>query len=285
MGRDILSSLAVFCVRPGDYFVSLDLTNGYYTLGIREEDRDFFTVNFRWQALAPRVPPDGQVGVRLLFLQAHAGVHQLLATGACSGDRQDCDTIQTVATLPSQRPLARRAPTTLHGRLYVHGQLARGRSTSSRPRRDPTTPARPPTQPRQRPMGTHTCGQPPRPNNRPHERRISSPRRQAPSPLQTSVVATRPRCDYRSLATRLTNRGIRGNGTVALPRHRASPFLSSRTPLRTCYTAWMGLATPDDASAQTRPRVLGTVPDQHNGRSIYKPIETSYLHADSSGYG
>jgi hypothetical protein len=25
-----------------------------------------------------------------------------------------------------------------------------------------------------------------------------------------------------------------------------------------------------------------TVPNQHNGRSIYKPIETAYLHADSS---
>jgi hypothetical protein len=32
--------------RPGDYFVSLDLADGYYTLGIREEDRDFFTVNY-----------------------------------------------------------------------------------------------------------------------------------------------------------------------------------------------------------------------------------------------
>jgi hypothetical protein len=31
--------------RPGDNFVSLDLADGYYTLGIREEDRDFFTVN------------------------------------------------------------------------------------------------------------------------------------------------------------------------------------------------------------------------------------------------
>jgi hypothetical protein len=27
------------------------------------------------------------------------------------------------------------------------------------------------------------------------------------------------------------------------------------------------------------------VPDQHNGRSIYKPIETMYLHGDSIGYG
>jgi hypothetical protein len=31
----------------GDWMVSFDLTDGYYTLGIREEDRDFFTVNHR----------------------------------------------------------------------------------------------------------------------------------------------------------------------------------------------------------------------------------------------
>jgi hypothetical protein len=31
---------------PGDYCISLDLADGYYTLGIREEDRDFFTVNY-----------------------------------------------------------------------------------------------------------------------------------------------------------------------------------------------------------------------------------------------
>jgi hypothetical protein len=28
-----------------------------------------------------------------------------------------------------------------------------------------------------------------------------------------------------------------------------------------------------------------TVPKQHNGRSIYKPMETAYLHADSNDYG
>jgi hypothetical protein len=33
--------------RPGDYFVALDLTDGYYTHGIREEDRNYFTVNYR----------------------------------------------------------------------------------------------------------------------------------------------------------------------------------------------------------------------------------------------
>jgi hypothetical protein len=31
----------------GYYFVSLDLTDRYYTLGISEEDRDYFTVNYQ----------------------------------------------------------------------------------------------------------------------------------------------------------------------------------------------------------------------------------------------
>jgi hypothetical protein len=33
--------------RAGEWMVSFDLADGYYTLGIREEDRDFFTVNYR----------------------------------------------------------------------------------------------------------------------------------------------------------------------------------------------------------------------------------------------
>eukprot|EP00873_Tetraselmis_striata_P046070 jgi/Tetstr1/466334/TSEL_010864.t1 len=33
--------------RAGGWFVSMDLADGYYALGIREEDRDFFTVNYR----------------------------------------------------------------------------------------------------------------------------------------------------------------------------------------------------------------------------------------------
>eukprot|EP00873_Tetraselmis_striata_P033276 jgi/Tetstr1/453540/TSEL_040508.t1 len=33
--------------RAGDWFVSTDLADGYYALGIRKEDRDFFTVYYR----------------------------------------------------------------------------------------------------------------------------------------------------------------------------------------------------------------------------------------------
>jgi hypothetical protein len=33
--------------RAGVWMVSFDLADGYYTLGVREGDRDFFTVSYR----------------------------------------------------------------------------------------------------------------------------------------------------------------------------------------------------------------------------------------------
>jgi hypothetical protein len=100
--------------------------------------------------MAPRVPPDGLVWFRLLLLQIHIDVHQLLTGGTYATDRQDGDTLQAIKANPTQRPLARCSPNALHGRLLDHGQLARGSSTLTRPRRGPTTPARPQAQPQQR---------------------------------------------------------------------------------------------------------------------------------------
>ena len=48
--------------RPCDYFVSLDLTDGYYTLGIREKDRNFFTVNYRGELWRLECLPMGWSG-------------------------------------------------------------------------------------------------------------------------------------------------------------------------------------------------------------------------------
>jgi hypothetical protein len=177
------------------------------------------------RALAPRLPPDGLVRVRLLLMQAHADVHQLPAAGSYATDRQAGDTPQAIKTIPTQRPLARCSPIALHGRFTVHGQLARGSSSPMRPRRGPTTLARPPAQPRQRPLGAHTGGRPPQPYDRPLERRISSSCRQAISPLQKGLNATRPRSDHRPLAIRETTSGVRGKSAISLPRHRASTFL------------------------------------------------------------
>jgi hypothetical protein len=53
--------------RPGDYFVSLDLTDGYNTLGIREEDRDFFTINYRGELWRLACLPMGYSGSAYYF--------------------------------------------------------------------------------------------------------------------------------------------------------------------------------------------------------------------------
>jgi hypothetical protein len=52
---------------PCDYFVSLDLTDGYYTLGIWEEDRDYFTVNYRGNVWRLACLPMGWSGSTFYF--------------------------------------------------------------------------------------------------------------------------------------------------------------------------------------------------------------------------
>jgi hypothetical protein len=55
--------------RPGDYFVSLDLTDGCYTLGIREEDHDCFTVNYRGSLRRLACLPMGWSGSAYYFFK------------------------------------------------------------------------------------------------------------------------------------------------------------------------------------------------------------------------
>jgi hypothetical protein len=61
--------------RPDDYFVSLDLADGYYIHGIREEDRDYFTVNYRGTLLRLACLPMGWSGST--YLQARTSFHKL----------------------------------------------------------------------------------------------------------------------------------------------------------------------------------------------------------------
>jgi hypothetical protein len=53
--------------RPGDYIVSFELTDGYYTLGIREEDRDYFAVNYRGALWRLACLPMGRSGSSYYF--------------------------------------------------------------------------------------------------------------------------------------------------------------------------------------------------------------------------
>ena len=40
---------SIYLARPNDWMLSLDLMDGYYAVGIAEEDRKYFTVNIRGQ--------------------------------------------------------------------------------------------------------------------------------------------------------------------------------------------------------------------------------------------
>jgi hypothetical protein len=64
--------------RLGDYFVSLDLADGYYTLGIREENRDLFTVNCRGELWRLACLPMGLSGSAYYFCKlTHALINYL----------------------------------------------------------------------------------------------------------------------------------------------------------------------------------------------------------------
>jgi hypothetical protein len=61
-------------------------------------------------------------------------------------------------------------------------------------------------------------------------------------------------------------------------------FFSARTTQRCDYRQWLGRVRPTHKVRRVLEWWL-SVPNHHNGRSIYKPIETAYLRADSSDYG
>jgi hypothetical protein len=47
MTYETLKHLVRHFSRPCDYFVSLNIYDGYYTLSIQEKDREYFTVKYR----------------------------------------------------------------------------------------------------------------------------------------------------------------------------------------------------------------------------------------------
>jgi hypothetical protein len=93
--------------RPGDYFVSLDLADGYYTLGITKEDRDLFTVNYRGELWRLACLPMGLLGSASHFLQANACVHKLPPASINAPNRKDDYVSQAHEKISAQHLLAR----------------------------------------------------------------------------------------------------------------------------------------------------------------------------------
>jgi hypothetical protein len=87
------------------------------------------------------------------------------------------------------------------------------------------------------------------------------------------------------MATHSPTRGLHRKGHVPPPRHCARPLLFTRATQRFGHTHWLGGRVRLTHKLRRDLEWWRTVPNQNNCRSIYKPIETAYLHADSSDYG
>jgi hypothetical protein len=117
------------------------------------------------------------------------------------------------------------------------------------------------------------------------KRRILSPARQATHARQTNPFFARLSILERTRATITDARGFHRKNTFPLPRQRTRPLLSPRaTHVMPTSTRWAGLVRLIHHLRRDLEWWL-TVPRQHNGHSIYKPIETTCLHASCNDYG
>jgi hypothetical protein len=162
--------------------VSFDLADGYYTLGIREEDRDFFTVNYRETLHGLAGLPMGWKCRSYYFCRLNEGFvrHSREPLPNPTGHNPRLHTNQQpTRPTPSRRYLRNSQAgcpmTPVHGLLFIFCRLQRRNVTAPRPRRVPTRPPRARTQPQLRPLGAYANLRAPRPPDRHHNLYVPSP--------------------------------------------------------------------------------------------------------------
>jgi hypothetical protein len=156
---------------PGDYFVSLDLTDGYYTLGIRKEDYDYRGAVWRFACL-----PMGWSGSTYYLCKLTKVLTNYLR-------RPPPPTLATTDALPNlstKRPLARYPPPPLYGRHSIFGRLLQRCYAPPPARISLARPTRPPAKPQERRLDAYTNRRPLGLNCQPHPRYVPRPARQAP---------------------------------------------------------------------------------------------------------
>jgi hypothetical protein len=207
--------------------------------------------------MAPRVPPHGMVGLRLLLFQAHTSVHKppTPPTASHAGIYTDQLT-PAVQTLSPKRSTAGYTTLPLHGRLSFPVGFLRRRVVTLAARPCPTRQPRPPTKPQERRVDAGASRRPLRLNNGFAAGHVSRPSRETTSTRTTRVVLTRPSGVERSMAAHASAGSLRRESAVSLPRHRARKILFARAPQRLSYTDRLGGTRAPHPLASTRPRVV-----------------------------
>eukprot|EP00873_Tetraselmis_striata_P042077 jgi/Tetstr1/462341/TSEL_007347.t1 len=271
--------------RAGDWFVSMDLADGYYALGIREEDRDFFTVNYRGELWRLACLPMGWTSLSYYFCKLTAAFTDYMRTPLKRRDPAFPPTappVQAYSPFPAQHSLAGRAAPTLYGRLPFPREAAlelRVRLSTLLDRlsllRNPNKGVWEPTQ-----VGPHLG------------LIVDLQRGEFRAPAEKLIALAKA---ARSLLGRAaSNKRWLPTRQLASFAGKAQFLYLALTPARFflrelhCVLAtrqgWGGRVKMTNKlrrDLEWWTQILA----QHNGRSMYKPVETAYLHADSSSYG
>jgi hypothetical protein len=271
--------------RSGDYFVSLDLADGCYTLGIREEDRDFFTVNYRGKLWRLAFLPMGWSGSAYYFCKL---------TQAFTNNLRQAPTPMTANTATPYKP-SRRFLRNVRWRgvrllpymddfmfmasSYEAAILLRDRVETLLHQlglqRNPDKGMWQPTQ-----VGNHLGLTVDLLNS---EFRAPTDKLQALA-KQASALFGRAATTARWLPARQLAAFAGKAQFLYLAIAPARFFLREQRCVHATRKGWGGRVRMTHLLKRDL-EWWRTVPDHHNGRSIYMPIETAYLHADSSGYG
>eukprot|EP00873_Tetraselmis_striata_P018116 jgi/Tetstr1/438380/TSEL_026946.t1 len=272
----------------GDWFVSLDLSaDGYDALGIREEDRDFFTVDYRGELWRLACLAMGWTGSSYYVCKLTAAFTDYLGTPL---KRRDPALPPTAPSKPTRRFLRN---TRWRGeRLLPYMDdflfLANSREAALELRVRLNT-------------LLHRLGLLPNPN-----KGVCEPTQVGP---HLGLIVDMQRGEFRApkeklIALAKVARSLLGRAASNrrwFPTRQLASFAgkahflySAVTPARfflrelQCVLAtrqgWGGRVKMTNQlrrDLEWSTHVLA----QHNGRSMYKPVETAYLHADSSSYG
>jgi hypothetical protein len=220
---------------PGDYFISLNLADGYYTLGIREEDRDFFTVNYMGELWRLACLPMGWSGSAYYFYKLPKTFTNYLRRPPAPPTAKTATShkpsrrflrnirLRGIRLLPYMDDFMFMAHSREEALLRDHFEALLYRLGLQR---NPKKGLWEPTQ-----VGDYLGHTIDLMNG---EFRAPVDKLQALS-KQASALLGRVASTARWLPARHVA-AVAGKNTVSLPRHRANTFLSPRTPLRTEYT-------------------------------------------------
>eukprot|EP00873_Tetraselmis_striata_P046012 jgi/Tetstr1/466276/TSEL_000956.t1 len=261
--------------RPGDYMLQMDLQDGFYAVGIAPEDRDFFTVDYRGTLYRLAGLPMGWSLSPYYFCQFTNVLTRALRRNPAEADgtpnfRRRFG-LRMLPYMDDFLFLARTQAEAIWQRDYIERHLS-GFGLLRNPNKGVWEPTQKLVH-----LGLEidTSGSP---TLRAPAEKLASIARAAKRLIQRAkrdrrwlpareLAALAGKCQFLYLAIAPARFYLRELHDVLKTRDSWSGRVKLTRQLERDLQWWVG------------------VPTQHNGRPINRPVETGYLHVDSSSYG